>query len=191
VRRYDCDGLELDFNRFPRFFTAKTSEAERVGLIDALVERVRALLDEVGRERGRRLVLCVRVPSNFNREPPTPQSARAVGCDVPAWAARGWVDFVTVSEWLHERSDLPLAAWRAAIPPDPVSGGIECAWADRPEKEQALSADDYMVQGRKLLDQRADGIYLFNFFTTRESPPSSEPPFPVLASLGDGLPAEP
>lgn len=185
VRRYDCDGLELDFNRFPRFFKDPAAATAGVAAMDALVERVRTMLDAVGAERGRRLVLCVRVPSNFNESPPTPASARAAGCDVPAWAARGWLDFVTVSEWLHERGDLPIGAWREAIPSVPVYGGIECVWADRPEAEQQLSADDYRAAARKLIDQQADGVYLFNFFTTREAPPFAEPPFAVLATLGD------
>ncbi len=172
VCRYDCDGLELDFNRFPRFFKDGTPEADRVAALDSLVERVRKMLDAVGKEKGRRLVLTVRVPSNFNTTPPTPASARAVGCDVPAWAARGWLDFVTVSEWLFERGDLPIAGWREAMPSVPVYGGSECVWADRPEAERLLSADDYLAQGRKLIEQRADGIYLFNFLATREAPPS-------------------
>lgn len=59
VRRYDCNGLELDFNRSPTFFKDGTSD-ERVIKMNSLVERVRKLLDDVGRERGRRLVLAVR-----------------------------------------------------------------------------------------------------------------------------------
>lgn len=190
ARRYDCDGLELDFNRFPRFFTATTPEAERLKLIDALVERVRRMLDELGQERGRRLLLCVRVPSNFNSKPPTPESARAIGCDVPAWAAKGWLDFVTVSEYLCERGDLPITAWREAISSVPVYGGIECMWPDDKGKVR-LSADEYLAQARALLDQRADGIYLFNFFTCREAPPYPEPPFAILATLGDPPTAKP
>jgi hypothetical protein len=92
VRRYDCDGLELDFNRFPEFFKEGTTE-QRVAKMNSLVERVRQMLGEVGRERGRRLVLGVRVPSNYGATPPTPETARQLGCDVPAWVRRGWVDY--------------------------------------------------------------------------------------------------
>ena len=63
VKRYDCDGIELDFNRFPTFFKDGTTE-ERVTKMNSLVERIRQMLDDVGRERGRRLVLSVRPPSN-------------------------------------------------------------------------------------------------------------------------------
>ena len=192
VRRYDCDGLELDFNRFPRFFKNAAAASAGVEEMNKLVQRVRAMLDTLGKERGRRLVLAVRVPSNYNKVPPTPASALAAGCDVPAWAANGWIDFVTVSEWLLERGDLPIAAWRKAVPSVPVYGGIECVWAHKPEEpERQLSASDYRVAGRKLLDQGADGIYLFNFFTTREAAPFDEPPFDVLATLGDPVGGSP
>jgi len=57
VRRYDCDGLELDFNRFPAFFKDGPTEG-RVVKMNSLVERTRTLLDRVGDERGHRLRLC-------------------------------------------------------------------------------------------------------------------------------------
>ena len=112
VRRYDCDGIELDFNRFPTFFKDGSTD-ERVAKMNSLVERVRKMLDDVGRERGRRLVLAVRVPSNYGRTPPTPETARQLGCDVPAWVQQGWVDFVAVSEFLlrtRRSADRPVEA---------------------------------------------------------------------------------
>jgi uncharacterized lipoprotein YddW (UPF0748 family) len=50
VNRYDCDGIELDFNRFPAFFKEGTTE-ERVAKMDSLVQRIRKLLDDVGAKR--------------------------------------------------------------------------------------------------------------------------------------------
>jgi arylsulfatase len=181
VRRYDCDGIELDFNRFPRFFKDGTTD-ERVAKMNSLVERVRRMLDEVGRERGRRLVLGVRAPSNFGRTPPTPDAARQLGCDVPAWARNGWLDYVAVSEFLFERGDLPIGQWRQAIPGVPVYGGIECT---RGSGQKDLSAAEYRRAAARLLKQGADGIYLFNFFTPREGgKEATEPPFAVLRELG-------
>ncbi len=186
VRRYDCDGIELDFNRFPTFFKDGTTES-RVAKVNALVQRVRAMLDDVGRERGRRLVLAVRVPSNYGRTPPTPESARQLGCNVPAWTKSGWVDFVTVSEFFHERFDLPLKPWKAAIREVPVYGGIEpidpAVKSTSPER--FLTAEKYLRAARHLWSEGTDGIYLFNFFVPREGGPNAiEPPFAVLRDLG-------
>jgi hypothetical protein len=180
VGRYDCDGLELDFNRFPSFFKGGTTE-ERVAKMDALVERVRRMLDDVGRARRRELVLAVRVPSNFGRTPPTPDTARQLGCDIPAWARKGWIDFVTVSEFLFERGDLPMETWKKAIPSVPVYGGIECT---RGGGQKNLTAEEYRQAAAALLKAKADGVYLFNFFTSREGGMDAyEPPFEALRDL--------
>lgn len=180
MQRYDSDGIELDFNRFPRFFEGIPTE-ERVEKMNSLVERVRKMVDAVGAGRKRRLVLTVRVPSNYNRTPPTPETALATGCDVPEWVRRGWVDFVTVSEFLNERGDLPVAEWKRAIPTVPVCFGIECIWGDA----KRLSPDDYRASAAKLVESGADGVYIFNFFTTREQNENSfEPPFEVLKEIG-------
>ncbi len=181
VRRYDCDGIELDFNRFPSFFK-ETAVEERIAKMNSLVERVHHMVDQVGRERNRELVLAVRVPSNFGSSPPTPDTTRKLGCDISQWAASGWVDFVTVSEFLYEPDDLPIEIWKQAITTVPVYGGIECI---RSGAERNLSADEYLTAAKKRIDRGADGIYLFNFFTSRENGENSyEPPFETLSSLG-------
>lgn len=180
VGRYDCDGIELDFNRFPRFFKDGSTD-ERVAKMNSLVERVRQKLDEVGHKRGRRLVLSVRPPSNFGRTPPTPETARELGCDVPAWVRNGWVDFVAVSEFLFERGDLPIDKWKQVITTVPVYGGIECTKGGGAKN---LTADEYRDAATQLIKAGADGVYLFNFFTSREGGESAyEPPLEVLRDL--------
>lgn len=181
VHRYDCDGIELDFNRFPKFFKDGTTE-ERVDWMNSLVHRVRRMLDAEGRRRGHRLQLSVRVPSNYGRTPPTPETARQLGCDVPGWVRNGWVDFVVVSEFLHERGDLPMELWKQSIPTVPVYGGIECT---KGGGRKNLTADEYRRAADHLLATHADGVYLFNFFTSREEGAQAyEPPFEVLRDLG-------
>ena len=180
VNRYDCGGLELDFNRFPTFFKDGTTE-ERVVKMNALVKRVRQMLDQVGAKRGRRLILAVRVPSNYGQTPPTPETARQRGCDVVAWAKHRWVDFVTVSEFLFERGDLPIGQWKQAITTVPVYGGIECT---KGSGQKNLTANEYRDAAIALRKAGADGVYLFNFFTSREHGEHAyEPPFEVLNDL--------
>ncbi len=179
--RYDADGIELDFNRFPTFFKSGAT-AERIDKMNSLVKRVRDLVDSVGRKRNRKLILAVRIPSNYGRTLPTPETARELGCDVVAWAKQGWVDFVTVSEFLFTRYDLPLQEWTKVVTNVPVYGGIECT--EGGSKEQYLTPEKYRREARRLESLGADGIYLFNFFTTREYGLESwEPPFEVLRDL--------
>jgi len=183
VRRYNCDGIELDFNRFPRFFK-DGSKDECVAKMNMLVERVRRMLDVVGRERGHQLVLAVRVPSNFGSTPPTPETAKKLGCDVPAWVKNGWVDFVTVSEFLFERGDLPMSLWKQAITTVPIYGGVECT---KGSGQKNLDADEYRHAAAQLIKAGSDGVYLFNFFTSREKGVDAyEPPYEVLQDLAHG-----
>jgi len=178
VRRYDCDGLELDFNRFPTYFSGG-DEADRIEKIARLVERVRRALDEEGPRRGRRLALAARVPTSY-------EACRRAGLDPAIWAERGLIDFLTVSEFLHVRYDLPVAPWKKLIRTIPIYGSIETAHADRSGPRLGyLSADDYRRAARHLHTDGADGIYLFNFFCPREEGSRGfEPPFEVLKELG-------
>ena len=128
------------------------------------------------------MILSVRVPSNYNATPPTPETARQKGCDVVAWVENGWVDFVTFSEWLFERSDLPIAEWKRAITTVPVYGGIECT---KGSGQKNLTAQEYRHAAAALKNAGADGVYLFNFFTSREEGEDSyEPPFEVFRDMG-------
>lgn len=181
MTRYDADGLELDFNRFPRFFKDDLPEEDRVRRMTALLWRVRGMLDRLGVERGRRIALAVRVPSNYGRTPPTPASARSIGCDVPAWSAAGLVDHVTVSEFLLERGDLPVEEWTRALPDVSLAFGIECTTGSG---KANLTAEEYRAAAEKLHSRGARGVYLFNFFTSRERGQEAEdPPFAILADL--------
>lgn len=190
VRRYDADGLELDFQRFPTFFAADSpdSPAERVGKINALVERVRGLLDEEGRRRGRHLVLTARVPSDYGQGAPTYAQSVGRGCDPAAWARQGWIDFLTVSEWLFTAPSLDLPAWKTHVPGLPIYAGIqpESQPSSHPARcEFCLGPQGFRRIARERWANGADGIYLFNFFTSREWTEPLEPPFEVLSEIGD------
>jgi len=121
--------------------------------------------------------------SGRRRPWPTTHS-RQKGCDVAAWAKNGWVDFVTVSEWLFERGDLPIAEWKRVITTVPVYGGIEVVWEIKPDGARTLTAEDYRQQARKLLAAGADGVDLFNLFASPESPTWTGQPFELLRDLG-------
>ena len=187
VRRYDCDGLELDFNRNPAFFRDGNTE-ERVATINTLVERVRTLLDDVGRDRGRRLVLAARVPSNFGTSPPSYPQSRAIGCDPVVWSERGWIDFLTISEFLWVRYDLPIRPWKTLIQNIPIYGGIE--FAEGGALDQHLTREQYQRAAHHLWSDGADGIYLFNLFSYWTDSITREPSLDVLQDLGTPTPTK-
>ena len=179
VQRYDCDGIELDFNRFPVLFKAGTSP-DRIAKMNAFVRRLRKMLDDEGKKRNRHLVMGVRPPTEDYDVAATYEGSRKVGCDPVAWATNGWIDFLTVSRFLSVTFDLPVAPWKKLITEIPVYGCIEIV-----EKQtgEALTPRQYRRAARHIWNEKADGIYLFNFFITREG--STEPAFEVLSQLGD------
>lgn len=188
MERYNADGLELDFQRFPRFFRPEYNDpTARRACMDGLVRQVRTMLEQVGVRRGRKLVLSVRVPSGMGDFEPTPGRALELGCDVAEWARRGWLDFLTVSEWLFTRETLGLGAWKQAIPNLPIYAAIQPESRSSPNPsvcEYCFGAAGYRRLAMERWRDGADGIYLFNFFTPREWPTPLEPPFEVLAYIG-------
>lgn len=88
--RYDLDGLEIDDclkdSHVRAFF--KPSEARtNAHLLTGLMRDIRALLDDIGRTKGRRMMLATRVH-------PELEGNLAVGMDVPVWLEEGLVDVV-------------------------------------------------------------------------------------------------
>jgi len=187
VQRYECDGIELDFLRFPTFFKGTVGEAQ-LAQINALVRRVRRLLDEEGTRRGRRLVLAARPAADTDLLPPTYAKSVARGCDPAVWVREGWVDFLTVSEFLFTAPSLDLPAWREHVKGVPIYAAIQPEWkpsANERRCEFGLGVDGYRRVARERWANGADGIYLFNFFTAREWAEPIEPPFEVLSEIGD------
>jgi 3-keto-disaccharide hydrolase len=164
--RYDIDGLDLDFQRFPMYFKPG-EEAQHVATMTAWIRDVRAMTREVSDARGRPLQLCARIMAK-------PEQNVAIGLDPITWAQEGLVDFLVVSHYLRNDFPLPVSEYRKLLPEGmPVYASIEVA----------PNTATYRDIGRYLWAEGADGILLFNFFTTRER--GAEPPFHVIAELAD------
>jgi YVTN family beta-propeller protein len=164
--RFDMDGLELDFQRFPMYFKPG-EEADHIETMTQFVRDIRAITNEIGEKRGRPLQLCARIMAR-------PDQNRAIGLDPAAWAAEGLLDFVIVSHYLRNDYPLPIEEYRDILPEGlPIYGSIE--YATRKEA--------YRHVARQLWQDGVDGIYLFNFFASRES--SRAPLNDLLHELGD------
>ncbi len=89
--RFDVDGIEINFIRHGYCFPPAIA-AEQHPVMTAFVRRVRKMLDDVGGERERRLVLGARVP-------PSVGECRDLGFDLPTWIAEGLIDYVAPSDY--------------------------------------------------------------------------------------------
>jgi hypothetical protein len=160
-RRYDLDGAELDWLRYPTLFRDGAVDA---AALTAFVGEARAILDAAAQRRGHPLRLVCRVPDS-------PAKARAVGLDVAAWLKAGWLDAVIAGHG-GTFSANEIESWVALAHPHrvPVFGvldrmnfrGKAFARYGTPETLRAAVAT--------LWQKGADGLYFFNYYVPGEYP---------------------
>lgn len=172
--KYEPDGIELDWMRFPRHLGGEgaTIWDQRHHLTE-VVARVKAKADEIARRLRRPMRVAVRVPTS-------PAGCRALGADIGEWNRRGLIDFVTASPFLASDFTMPLSDLRRELgdQPVPLYAAIEFGYAGKPHCEETLRA-----AAMGLWDSGADGIYLFNFPCWREHQP--HPCWSWVPPLGD------
>jgi hypothetical protein len=155
ARRYDVDGIELDFFRHPLYFKSQVRgepvSREQCDAMTQLLARIRRGVDEVAEARGRPLLIAVRVMN-------APRYARGIGLDVEAWLEKGLVDVLVaggcyfhIEPWqtmvgLGHGHDVPVYAClsESRLPIEDLAvwrGGALEAW-----------------------EAGVDGIYTFNLF---------------------------
>ncbi len=165
------DGIQLDWMRFPRHLPGATPEAIWAHR-DALTAFTAAARDTL-RSVAPHLQLAARVP-------PTLETCRGTGMDLPAWTRGKLVDFLTPCPFLTTNWTIPFAEFRRWMGDGapPLYGGFDFNYgtaAHHPESLRGVTASLY--------DQGADGIYVFNFPCWHERIAAS--PFHWLRGLDD------
>jgi len=182
-RKYDFDGLELDFMRHWKLFRLdETTAKERAAIVTEFVRRVRKALDErVG--SGRRRWLCVRVPCYAEMHD-------EVGIDLPAMVAAG-ANMVNVSSHYHTVMDWDVAKIRAVVPSH-VGVYPEMHYVVTLCPQGAMrrtTPQQFYTAAHVAYSRGADGVSTFNFHYYRGSRrikgERAEPPFHVFERLGD------
>ncbi len=159
------DGLEIDFQRFPVYFK-EGEEKDHIETMTEWMRQVREMVDEVSETRDKPILLTARIMA-------TPKQNLGIGLDPFTWAKEGLIDFAVISHYLRNDYTLPVMEFREQMPKDfPLYASIEV----EPKPE------NYIKLARELWDQKPDGIYLFNFFTSREG--AKEPPFHIFNQIG-------
>ena len=159
-RNYDLDGLELDFLRspifFPPTFDMKPVEPKHSEIMNNFVRRVRKMTEHTARERGRPVLLAVRVPMSVQR-------SLAIGLDVQTWFEEDLADILVVGGGY-----VPMAMTQSvqamvefARPFDvPVYACISASGMQ--EKNGWDSVEAYRGAAMNIFHAGA-GVYLFNF----------------------------
>ena len=97
LTQYDIDGLELEFTFCPYYFEHGEGHAN-ARIMTEYLRDVRALTDDVGRARGRRIEIGAKVL-------PTREGNLAQGLDAAAWVQEGLLDFIVPTIYQDRQID--------------------------------------------------------------------------------------
>lgn len=167
LEKWDSDGIELDWMRFAHHVSPQ-AESNRTGhvAITAFMRDMRRLVDEVGRKRGRRLLIAARVPTR-------PENAFVFGHDTETWAREGLVDWIIAApflDWIDY--GLPCAAWKKrlqALKPDlRFLVGLDNCGMTRDWKHWRPSRAEACAYFERMFAEGAEGFYFFNYFDYNE-----------------------
>ena len=161
--RYDLDGLELDWNRFPLHFREGEEIEQGKVLTEWLVE-VREVVRAAERRWKHPIWLVARVPAR-------PEVSYGTGLDAVTWARRGLIDHLIVAPFfLTTDYDIPVERWRELLQGTGVgvTAGLEIrvqpypggpVLPNTPERRRG-AAMAHLARG-------SQGIYVFNYFESR------------------------
>lgn len=167
--RYDVDGIEFDWMRWPTHLTPG-KEQEQKGCLTDFMRQARQLANVSAVTRGHPVRVAVRVHSN-------PDEALGLGTDVFSWAREGFVDLVVPCNFLTACDfELPLAEWRRRIsvenPRVKVVPGTD-AFVHPEQSNWKNSTPLTAAELRGFLDRMyregAVGFYFFNHFEHNRS----------------------
>ena len=168
LERYDVDGIECDWMRFPEHLPPGRAR-ECSPCLDEFMRDVRREANLAAKRRGHPILVGARVDSD-------PRAALARGTDPFQWAREGSVDWVVPCNFFATVDfELPYAEWRSRM--DEISPQVRIVpGADSgllvPGKgwnRRLLTRDEYYGWADRLQKQGANGFYLFNLFQHSET----------------------
>lgn len=157
---YDVDGVELDFQRFPKFFRSENLEEGR-GVMTAFVRQIKTMMDDIGRERGKSLKLCIRIPETLAK-------CESAGLDIPAWDKERLVEMINISSFYTHTIELGIEGFQAATSYGKLYG--EMNYLTYQESGQTKGSgrryttfEIYRASALNLFHRGVDGLSLFNY----------------------------
>jgi hypothetical protein len=158
--RFDVDGLELDWNRWPLQFR-EGEEGKQADMLTAWLADVRQTVRKAEKKWGHPICLAARVPAR-------PEVAKGVGLDAVAWARHNLIDHLIVSPFFSTTDfDIPVDRWNELLQGTGVgvTAGLE-------RQVQAYPGGPLLTNTPELrrgaamaaLARGSQGTYVFNYF---------------------------
>lgn len=191
-RRYDVDGVELDWCRMPFYFKLG-QERRNIPIMNDFVHQVRRRLDHYGERRGRPILLAMRVPDSV-------ELCLSTGLDPETWARQDWVDLfmagsglmpfsIPMEEWMElgRRYGIPIYGCLDRLHPIFRTGRPRFFVDDPPIDEDDPSAYRFVwAAAHRFWKAGVDGIYLYDWFT--HGGPSDPDEFGTVPKVGEPAP---
>ena len=171
LEKFDYDGIELNWLRFPFLFQPdylcdsygyliEERFIELAPIMTRWMGDIRSLLDDVAARKGRGHA-CFGV-----RLPETPEICRAVGIDLPAWIREAKLDYIVPSGFHSTNFNIPVDRFKAicgdsgcAVYPSLFPN--VCQW---PRTTRTYQTEVYAAGAQNYYGAGADGVQVFNHF---------------------------
>lgn len=105
INEYDIDGIELNFNRWGKYFERKEALG-KIPIMTEYVGQVRKMLNEVSKRKNKKMQLGVWMMS-------TVEECLNAGCDPETWAKNDMIDFLVVADYNYSYPNLKVEEFAA------------------------------------------------------------------------------
>ncbi len=181
VQRFDLDGIEMCM-RDHAYFPPGTGR-QRAHLMTDMFRKVRALLDDAGARKGRKLAAGVRVPATIDE-------CADLGLDVPAWIAEGLIDYVSPQDSMYADFNLPYESWSE------LTRASDCMlypalqpWSSNRRRARMdqimLNSANTRALAHTFYGAGADGVSIYNHFCAMWNEPFYPYPMQIFHQLRD------
>ena len=158
VTRYDIDGIQLDFSRYPIFFkqVCQSGEVwpESIERMTSLIRSIRTMMDQISIERNKPLLLAIYVPDSID-------FCKALGLDIKSWMEEGLIDMSGI------RTTVAIQSWEDSVKEySPYDVQVHATFDIYLAKEKG-SSPDWNKEAALAYRAGVDGIQLYNNFNPK------------------------
>ena len=159
LERYDMDGIELDWTRFPFYFDPGTEILNSVHLTE-IMRKTRTAANRAAKRLGHPVRIMVRIAAE-------PEAAIGLGTDFMTWAKDGLVDVVVPCNFYHAANyALPYKEWKrqieAAAPSVKIYPGVDICVGCMPRQSRSTNLARFAGWIELMRTAGAEGFYVFN-----------------------------
>jgi len=159
LSKYDCYGIELDFQR-EIWLWDTGSEYAGLDILNGFMRNVENIVAKYEAEYGHEIKIGIRLASDI-------ETNYDFGLDVVSWAKEGIIDMVSpCGRWSTTDNGTPVKQWVDVLSPYGVEvwAGIENNLIASGSGGGSHSYTTYTAAAANYLSQGADRVYLFNYY---------------------------